>query len=93
MAQLISGFDKTERIVGLISVDDFNNHNNRFVQFYTEGGMIKRTSLKEYESRFSKIQACRLRNGDRVVAVELTEGNSDILIVTEMGMSICFKRK
>ncbi|NLU37210.1 MAG: DNA gyrase subunit A [Clostridiales bacterium] len=91
LAQLISGFDKTERIVGLISVDDFNNHNNRFVQFYTEGGMIKRTSLKEYESRFSKIQACRLRNGDRVVAVELTEGNSDILIVTEMGMSICFK--
>ena len=52
--------------------------------------MIKRTYLKEYESRVSKIQACRLRENDNVMAVELTDGDSDILIVTEKGMSICF---
>ena len=88
--QLINGFDKLEKIVGVISVADFQKDKDKYLQFYTEGGMIKRTYLKEYESRVSKIQACRLRENDNVMAVELTDGDSDILIVTEKGMSICF---
>ena len=90
MAQLVNGFDKTEKIVGIISVADFDGDKDQYVQFYTEGGMIKRTHLREYESKVSKIQACRLKDDDLVIAVELTEGNSDILIVTQNGMSICF---
>lgn len=90
LAQLVNGFDKTEKIVGIISVADFDGDKDKYVQFYTEGGMIKRTHLREYESKVSKIQACRLKDDDLVIAVELTEGNSDILIVTQNGMSICF---
>jgi DNA gyrase subunit A len=90
LVQLINGFDKLEKIVGVISVADFQKDKDKYLQFYTEGGMIKRTYLKEYESRVSKIQACRLRENDNVMAVELTDGDSDILIVTEKGMSICF---
>lgn len=91
LAQLFNGFDKTERIVGVISVDDFEAEKEMYVQFYTEGGMIKRTSLKEYDSRVCKIQACRLKEGDLVAAVELTEGKSDILLVTVNGMSMRFR--
>jgi len=91
LTQLINSYDRAEKVVGVISVDDFDNYNNHYVQFYTENGMIKRTPIKDYESRFSKIQACRLKDDDRLITVELTEGNSDILIATEMGMSICFK--
>ena len=53
--------------------------------------MIKRTHLKEYESRVSKIQACRLKEDDLVVRAELVDGKSDVLIVTVNGMSICFR--
>lgn len=91
LAQLFNGFDKIERIVGVISVADFEIEKQMYIQFYTEGGMIKRTNLKEYESRVSKIQACRLKEDDLVAAVELTEGNSDILLATVNGMSICFR--
>ncbi len=90
LVQLINGFDKLERIVGVISVADFKKYEDKYLQFYTEGGMIKRTYLKEYESRVSKIQACRLKDDDRVMSVELTDGDSNILIATENGMSICF---
>ena len=89
LVQLINGFDKTERIVGMISVDDFSK--DLYVQFYTQSGMIKRTALSEYESRVTKIQACKLKAGDQVVSVELTQGTSDVFIVTANGMSICFK--
>ena len=66
LVQLINGFDKLEKIVGVISVADFQKDKDKYLQFYTEGGMIKRTYLKEYESRVSKIQACRLRENDNV---------------------------
>ena len=91
LAQLFNGFDIRERVVGVVSVDDFNSEQDLYVQFYTEGGMIKRTHLKEYESRVSKIQACRLQEDDLVVRAELVDGKSDVLIVTVNGMSICFR--
>ncbi|HHY83565.1 MAG TPA: DNA gyrase subunit A [Clostridiales bacterium] len=89
LAQLLNGFDKTERIVGLISVDDFSKE--EYVQFYTQGGMIKRTPLSEYESRVTKIQACKLKAGDKVMSAELTQGDMDVFMVTANGMSICFR--
>jgi DNA gyrase subunit A len=93
LISILPGFEKSERVVGVISVDNFDSPEGeeRFIQFYTQEGMVKRTLLKEYDSRITKIQACRLKKEDSVIAVELTHGNADILIATSGGMSICFR--
>lgn len=52
--------------------------------------MVKRTPLTEYDAKKTRIQACGLNDGDKVVAVELTGGNKDIILITRQGMSIRF---
>ena len=89
LTQLLNGFDKSEKIVGVLSVPDFKEM--QYVQFYTEGGLVKRTLLPEYDSKKTKIQACGLKKGDRVISAERTDGNSDVMIVTAHGMSLCFR--
>ncbi len=93
LTSILPGFEKTERIVGVICVDNFDilKEAEPYIQFYTQEGMIKRTQLREYDSRVTKIQACRLKKDDLVIAVELSHGNRDILLATEKGMSIRFK--
>ena len=91
LASILNGFDKSERIVSVVSVADFDTSEEQYVLFYTEGGNIKRTVLKEYDSRVTKLQACRLKKDDRVLSVELSQGQSDVIMVTAGGMSICFR--
>jgi DNA gyrase subunit A len=88
LTQLLSGFDKSERIIGVLSIPDFNAE--QFVQFYTEAGLVKRTALSAYDSKKTKIQACGLKKDDRIISAELTDGNADVVIITAHGMSICF---
>ncbi len=88
LATVINGFEIGEKIVGLVSVDNFDDE--KYIQFYTQNGMIKRTILAEYNSRVTKIHACNLRDGDKIIKAELTDGISDVLIITKNGMSIRF---
>ncbi len=89
LVQLLNGFDISERIVGVVSVADFNDE--QYIQFYSEGGIVKRTLLSAYDSRNTKIIACGLAKDDKIIAAELIDGKSDTMIVTEQGMSICFR--
>ncbi len=88
LSVLIKGFDRSERVIALISVENFDE--DLYIQFYTQNGMVKRTPLKEYDSRITKIIACGLKEGDKVVAAELTDGSSDMMVITEKGISIRF---
>ncbi len=90
LSKIINGFDRSNRIVGMISIPDFQTKKELYVQIYTENGMIKRTHLKDYDSRVTKIKACRLKENDLVIGVEISDGKSDIMYVTKKGMSICF---
>ena len=59
--------------------------------FATRNGVIKKTSLKEYarvDSRGKK--AIIIREGDRVIGVSLTDGNSEILMANRGGRAIRF---
>ncbi|NLO82696.1 MAG: DNA gyrase subunit A [Clostridiales bacterium] len=85
---LVNSFDEDERPVAVISVKEFSE--NRFIQFYTTMGMIKRTPLSEYNARKAKIQACSLKDGDKLVGAELTDGQKDVIFITRLGMSIRF---
>ena len=67
----------------MISIPDFQTKKELYVQIYTENGMIKRTHLKDYDSRVTKIKACRLKENDLVIGVEISDGKSDIMYVTK----------
>ena len=53
--------------------------------------MIKKVKLSEFESnRKSGLIAVKLHDGDKLIAIEKTNGDDDVLIVTRKGMSIRF---
>ena len=80
-----------EKITAIISVDSFDDSENRYLCMITEQGVIKRTPLKEYEHslKAGKI-AISLDEGDKLVGVMLTDGSNDIVIATASGQATRF---
>ena len=56
----------------------------------TAGGIIKKTALSEYNSRNNGIGAIKLDDDDTLIAVMLTDGDSDLMLSTEQGLVIRF---
>lgn len=88
LSSLINGLDRKEKVIALLSVKGFSE--DRFIQFYTSHGLVKKTSLAEYNTRRSKIQACGLKDGDSCIGAELISQDKEVMIVTIEGMSIKF---
>ena len=58
----------------------------------TRGGLVKKTALTEYDTnRTGGIIAINLREGDELVSAMLVENDSEVLLVSRLGMSIRFK--
>lgn len=65
-----------------------NSHN---LVFATKRGVIKKTSLKAYSRPRAKgVNAIIIREGDELLAVEMTDGNSEILLANRNGRAIRF---
>ncbi len=80
----------TEKIAALIPVRGFDPDKHLF--FATEKGTVKKTDLDAYQNvRSAGIIAIRIDEGDRLIGVELTSGEDDILLVTRLGMGIRFR--
>jgi len=86
---LINGYDRSETVVGLYAFTEFPE--DLYIQFYTQKGMIKRTKVSEYNTRNTKIVACGLEKGDKVVQTELSRGDRDIMVLTRHGNCIRFR--
>ncbi|HEU0206019.1 MAG TPA: DNA gyrase subunit A [Pseudolysinimonas sp.] len=57
----------------------------------TRGGLVKKTALTEYDTnRTGGIIAINLREGDELVSAMLVENDSEVLLVSRLGMSIRF---
>ena len=78
-----------EKIAAIIPVRGFDTDQNLF--FATEKGTVKKTALLAYQNvRAAGIIAIRIEDGDRLIGVELTSGQDDILMVTRLGKGIRF---
>ena len=87
----ISTDEKVEEIM-TISKEIEENKKNLFMFFATKDGNVKKTSLAEFENiRKSGIIAIGLKDKDALVRAQLTEGNSEVILVTSNGKSIRFK--
>ena len=59
--------------------------------FATKRGQIKKTSLKAYSRPRSKgVNAIVIREGDELLGVEMTDGNSEIILANRNGRAIRF---
>ncbi|MDE6826666.1 MAG: DNA gyrase subunit A, partial [Paramuribaculum sp.] len=76
------------RVKGLDDKEFVENHN---LVFCTRLGVIKKTSLEAYSRpRQAGVNAIIIRDDDELIAVELTDGNSDILMANRNGRAIRF---
>jgi DNA gyrase subunit A len=57
----------------------------------TRGGMVKKTSLQEYNSnRTGGLIAINLKDDDELISAQLVDDNSDLLLVSRKGYSVRF---
>ena len=76
------------RVKGLTDKEFVESHN---LVFCTKNGVIKKTSLAEYSRpRANGVNAIIIREDDQLIDVNLTDGNSEILMANRNGRAIRF---
>lgn len=79
-----------EKTCTYLSIKNFEAGSN-YLTFVSKGGIVKRTTLKAYANvRQSGLIAVGLKEGDSLLAVTLTDGNDDVMLVTKLGQCIRF---
>lgn len=80
--------EQIEAIIPVRNKDDLKDH---YLLLATREGYVKRTDFKEYAHiRKNGIIAITLREGDELIGAHLTQGDSDLCLVTRQGQSIRF---
>ncbi|MBS4956025.1 MAG: DNA topoisomerase IV subunit A [Clostridium sp.] len=89
LENIVDGYSKKEKIIDIYSVKSFAE--KKMVYFFTKKGMIKKTSLKEYDTSYSVCQAYKFKyENDEVISVCIEENSGEIIIVSKKGMAIRF---
>jgi DNA gyrase subunit A len=80
---------KEEQLKAFVTVKEFLDDN--FLIMATRKGMVKKTALSAYGNpRRDGINAIKINQGDELIEVRLTDGSSDIILATTLGMAIRF---
>jgi DNA gyrase subunit A len=83
--------EEGERISAVIPIREFDEE--RFLIMVTRNGLIKKTPLIEYESRYTGLIGLTLREGDELIGVKYTDGDQNVIIVTHKGKAIHFNER
>lgn len=81
--------EKGESVTAMLKVS--NDDTCRYLVFATKQGLIKRTSIEEFENiRNNGKIAITLKDNDELISVRKTEGSSDILMASSNGRMVRF---
>ncbi|MFY1067303.1 DNA gyrase subunit A [Enterococcus sp. AD013-P3] len=87
------GIDSNEKIQTIIAVNG-GPESGRYLFFTTRLGIVKRTSVDAFSNiRSNGLIAIGLKEGDELVSVLETAGDSTIIIGTHSGYSVTFKEE
>ncbi|MGY6558142.1 MAG: DNA gyrase subunit A [Nitritalea sp.] len=87
----ISSDDKIRSIIQVANLEDEDYVKNNFLIMVTKEGVIKKTSLELYaRPRTNGIIALNIREGDQLIRVEKTNGDSHVIIAAKSGRAIHF---
>jgi len=79
----------SEKVTATLAVKDYPE--DRFVVMATKNGLIKKTELSAYSNpRQGGIIALGLEDGDKLIGVQVTDGQREILLGTKQGITIRF---
>lgn len=83
--------DSVNAFIRCKGLDDPEYTSTHYLVFATRNGLIKKTVLSEYARVMAKgKKAILIREGDSLVGVELTDGNSQILVANRHGRAVRF---
>lgn len=83
--------DKVRAVININNLKDEEFINSHYLVMCTEQGIIKKTLLEQYSRpRTNGINAINIVEGDRLLDVKLTNGNSEILMALRCGRAIRF---
>ncbi len=82
--------EKDEKVTAMIDIRDFDHE--KYLIMATKNGIIKKTSLAEYDSnRKGGRIAIGLNDDDELIRAAVVSGDDNIIISTYLGMAIRFK--
>ena len=88
LAQVLT-LERGARVAALASVGEFDDR--RAFVFLTAAGIVKRTGVDQFANiRAGGIAAIKVQDGDALLDVQLSEGASDVVLVTKQGRAIRF---
>ena len=88
LAQSVLPFAPDERIRAIIDTRDYESY--KYLVMVTKLGQAKRTKFSQYESPRKTLIAVSMNEGDELVEVHATNGESDVLLFTRHGRAIRF---
>ncbi|MEN8233399.1 MAG: DNA gyrase subunit A [Actinomycetota bacterium] len=88
LVQSVLPMDPDEIIEAVIDTRDYETH--QYLVMFTKQGQVKKTKFSDYDSRNQVLVAIKLQEGDEVVDVRATNGDSDLLMFTKKGQGIRF---
>ena len=79
-----------EYVRAVIDTRDYSE--GKFLLFATRKGIVKKTEFKSYDTilKADGIIALKVREGDELVGVRLTDGDDDVLMVSRNGSAVRF---
>lgn len=78
-----------ERISAVLPIREYTE--DKFILFATANGTVKKTPLTDFSrQRASGIIAVEIREGDRLIGVELTQVGQDVMLFSSAGKAIRF---
>ncbi len=93
--QNLINIPKEDSVKGFIIIKDLTDkefQENNYIFFVTKKGMVKKTSVEAFSRpRTNGINAITINEGDELIEVRLTDGNSEVLIANRNGRAIRFE--
>jgi len=88
LIQSVLPMDPDEKVEAVIDTRDYESQ--KYLVAFTKQGQVKKTKFADYDSRNQVLVAINLAEGDEVVAVRTTSGDSDLVMVTRDAQAIRF---
>ncbi len=88
LIQSVLPMEADEFVEAIVDTRDYET--NRYLVMFTKNGLVKKSKFSDYDSRNQVLVAINLLDGDEVVAVRQTSGESDLMMFTRAGLGIRF---
>jgi len=81
-------FDKEENLASVVTLSEEDN--DKYLFMSTKLGVVKKTPVMDFKSGRSGMIALKLRDGDEIMAADVTTDNDSIFLATRNGKTIQF---